>query len=79
MSMIQIKCIFVILKVLRRIFQSKREEVKGRWRKLRSFIICTLHQINIMRVTKSRRRWTGHVAYKKAMRNAYKSLVGKSK
>jgi hypothetical protein len=34
-------------RVLRRVFGSKREEVSGEWRKLhmRSFVICTLHQI----------------------------------
>jgi hypothetical protein len=32
-------------RVLRRIFRPKRDEVTGGWRKLRSFITCTLHQI----------------------------------
>jgi hypothetical protein len=36
-------------RVLRRIFGPKRDELMGEWRKLnctmRSFVICTLHQI----------------------------------
>jgi hypothetical protein len=31
----------------------------------------------IIRVIKSRTRWTGHVAHMSEMRNAYKVLVGK--
>jgi hypothetical protein len=37
-------------RVLRRIFGPKREEVAGGWRKqhkMRSFIICTFHQISL--------------------------------
>jgi hypothetical protein len=34
-------------RVLRRIFGQRRDEVMGEWRKLimRSFMICTLHQV----------------------------------
>jgi hypothetical protein len=34
-------------RVLRRIFGSKRDEVTGEWRNciMRSFVICTLHQV----------------------------------
>jgi hypothetical protein len=34
-------------RVLRRIFGQKRDEVKGKWRKIipRSFVICTLRQV----------------------------------
>jgi hypothetical protein len=37
--------------VLRGMYELKREEVTGGWRKLhmRSFIICTLHQILLRR------------------------------
>jgi hypothetical protein len=31
-------------KVLKRIFRPKREEVRGGWRKLQSFMICTLQK-----------------------------------
>jgi hypothetical protein len=33
------------LRVLRRIFGPKRDGVTGEWRKLRSFIICTLRRV----------------------------------
>ena len=50
--------------VLRRIFGPKREEVTGKWRKLRNEELCDLYYSpNIIRVTKSRRmRWAGQVA-----------------
>jgi hypothetical protein len=32
-------------RVLRRIFGTRREEVAEDWRIMRSFIICTFHQI----------------------------------
>ena len=50
-------------RVLRRIFGSKRDEVTGDWRKLHNEELSDLYSSpNIVRVTKSRRRWAGHVA-----------------
>ena len=50
--------------VLRRIFDPKRDEIKGEWRKLHSEELNDLYTSpNIIRVIKSRRmRWIGHVA-----------------
>ena len=52
-------------RVLRKIYGTKKDEVIGEWR--------SLH--NIIRVMKSRMRWTGHVA--RVGRGAYRVLVGK--
>jgi hypothetical protein len=49
-------------RVLRRIFGPKRDEMTGEWRKLitKSFMICTLCQVHIIRIMKARRmRWAG--------------------
>jgi hypothetical protein len=50
--------------VLTRIFESKRDEVTGEWRKLHNKELHDLYSSpNIVRVIKSRRmRWAGHVA-----------------
>jgi hypothetical protein len=50
-------------RVLRRIFESKREEVTGEWRKLHNEKLNGLYSLpNIVRVIYSRRlRWAGHV------------------
>ena len=53
------------LRVLRKIFWSKIEEVTGNWRKpqMRSFKICTAYQ-NIVHVFRPGRMiWVGHVAH----------------
>jgi hypothetical protein len=52
------------LRVLRRIFGTKRDGVTGGWRKLRNEELHNLYPSpSIIRVKKSRRmRWAGHVA-----------------
>jgi hypothetical protein len=50
-------------RLLRRIFESKRDEVMGRWRKLHNEELHDLYSSqSTIRLTKSRRmRWAGHV------------------
>jgi hypothetical protein len=52
------------IKVLRRIFGPKRDEVTGGWRKLHNEEFRDLYSSpSIIRIIKSRRmKWTGHVA-----------------
>jgi hypothetical protein len=58
-------------RVLRRIFEPKRDEVRGGWRKLHN------EEPNIIRIIKSRRmKWAGHVT-RMGKRNVYRILVGK--
>jgi hypothetical protein len=69
--------------VLRRIFEPKRDEVTGEWRKLHNEELHDLYSLpSIIRIIKARRkRWAGHVARmgkkKKKKRNAYRLLVRK--
>jgi hypothetical protein len=65
-------------RVLRRIFEPKREE-DGSWRKLHNDELHDLYSSpNIVRVIKSRRmRWTRHVARMGEGRGAYRVLVGR--
>jgi hypothetical protein len=65
--------------VLRRIFEPKRDEVMGEWRKLHNEELRDLYSSpSIIRIFKSRRmRWAGHVARVGEKRNAYRLLVGK--
>ena len=63
---------------MRRIFWSKRDEVRREWRKLHNNELNDLYSSpNIIRVKKSRRmRWTGHVARMGERRGVYRVLVG---
>jgi hypothetical protein len=65
--------------VLRRVFEPKRNEVTGKWRKLRNEELNDLYSLhNIVRVVKSRRmRWAGHVARMGEDRGVHRVLVGK--
>jgi hypothetical protein len=66
-------------RVLRRIFEPKRDEVIGGWRKLHNEEVYNLYgSPNIMRMIRSRRmKWAGHVARIEEKRNAYSISVGK--
>jgi hypothetical protein len=66
-------------RVLRRIFGSKRDEVKEERRKLHNGELHNLYSsADIIRQIKSRRmRWAGHVARIGEGRNVYRFLVGK--
>jgi hypothetical protein len=63
-------------RVLRRIFQPKRDEVTGKQRKLHNEFVDLYSSPNIIWVIKSRRlRWVGHVA-RMGRGEAYRVLVG---
>ena len=66
-------------RVLRRIFEPKRDEVTREWRKLHNEELNDLYSSpNIVWVIKSRRiRWARHVARKGEKRGVYTVLVGK--
>jgi hypothetical protein len=66
-------------RVLRRIFEPKRDEVTGEWKRLNNEELHDLYfSPNILQVIKSRRiRWAGHVAYIGENRGVYRVLVGK--
>ena len=66
-------------RVLRRIFGPRRNEVKGKRRKLHNEKLNDLYSSpNIVRAIKSRwMRWAGHVARMLERRGAYRVLVGK--
>jgi len=61
------------IRVLRRVFGPKRDEVTGEWRKLHNEELNDLYSSpNIIRVITSRRmRWEGHVARIGERRDAY--------
>ena len=65
-------------RMLRRIFGAMRDEVTGEWRKLHNEKLNDLYySLNIVRVIKSRMRWTGHVACMGERRGPDRVLVGK--
>jgi len=65
-------------RVLRRVFEPKRDEVTGEWRKLHNEELNLYSLPNIVRVVKSRRmRWAGHVALMVEGRGLHRVLVGK--
>jgi hypothetical protein len=66
-------------RVLRRIFEPKRDEVTGEWRKLHNEELHDLYSSpSIIRIMKARRvRWAEHVARMEDKRTAYRLLVGK--
>jgi hypothetical protein len=66
------------LRVLRRIFGSKRDEGTGEWKKLNEELNDLYCSPNIVQVIKLRRmRWVGHVAHIEERRAIHRFLVGK--
>jgi hypothetical protein len=65
--------------VLRRIFGPKRNDIKGKWRRLHNEELYALYSLpNIIQVIEKRRfRWTGHVESIGEKRDAYRVLVRK--
>jgi len=65
--------------VLRRIFEPRRDEVTGEWRRLHNEELIDLYSSpNIVRVIKPRRmRWVGYVARMGDERGVYRVLVEK--
>jgi hypothetical protein len=65
-------------RVLRRIFGPKRDEIIGDWRKLCNVEICnSCSRTDIIRMIKSRMRWTELVARIGENVSAFKDLAGK--
>jgi hypothetical protein len=66
-------------RVLRRIFEPKRDEVTGRWKKQYNEEVRDLYSSqSIIRMMKSRKmRWVGYVALNPEKRNMYRVFVGK--
>jgi hypothetical protein len=67
------------LRVFRRVFGPKRDEVTGEWRKLHNEEPNDLYSLpNVVWVVKSRRmRWAGHVSRMGKERGVHSVLVGK--
>jgi hypothetical protein len=58
------------LRMLRKIFGPKRDEVAGGWRKLHNEELCDLYSFpSIIRIIKSKMRWAGHVTRMAEKRN----------
>jgi hypothetical protein len=67
------------LRVLRRVFGPKRDDVTGEWRKPHNEELNDLYSLrNIVRVVKSRQiKWAGHVARMREDRRVHRMLVEK--
>jgi len=65
--------------VLRKIFEPKRDEVTGKWRRLHNEELNDLYSSpNSVRVITSRKmRWAGHVAHMGERRGVYRVLERK--
>jgi hypothetical protein len=65
-------------RVLRRIFEPKRDKVTQEWRKLRNEEVQDLYSSpNVVRVIKSIMRWARHVARMGEKKGVYRVLVEK--
>ena len=66
-------------RVLRRIFEYKREQLTREWRRLHNEELFALYSsTNVIRVIKSRRiKWAGYVLRMGEKRGAYRVFVGK--
>jgi hypothetical protein len=66
-------------RVLRRIFEPKRDGVTGGWRKLHNEELHYVYSSSskIRMIMSRRMRWAGHVARMGEKRNVYRLLVGK--
>jgi hypothetical protein len=66
-------------RVLRRIFEPKRDDITGECRKLHNEELNDLHfsSVIVLVIKSSRMRWTGHVACMWERRGLYRVLVGK--
>jgi hypothetical protein len=63
--------------VLRRIFERKRDDGIGGWRKMQNVELHKLYSSpNIIRIKSRRMRWAGYVA-RMVKRSTYRILVGK--
>jgi hypothetical protein len=65
---------------LRRIFEPRRDEITGEWRRLHNEELNDLYSsLNMVQVIKSRRmRWAGHVVRWGEERGVYRFLVGET-
>jgi hypothetical protein len=62
-------------RVLRRIFDPKRDEVTGDWRKLHNEGLHNLYSSPNRMIKLRRMKWAGHVARMGEKKNAYRILV----
>jgi hypothetical protein len=67
-------------RVLRRILESKNDDVTGEWRRLHNEERYALYSSpNIWVIQSGRLRWAGHVARMGERRRTYRGFVGKPK